>query len=59
MPQLLKRMKELGFKIVHLAAKEFVITLPRYDERVGKNLKVSGNMAQPPISGVVETVKEN
>jgi peptidoglycan-N-acetylglucosamine deacetylase len=59
MPQLLKKLKEGGFKIVHLTAKEPVTTLPNYDEKVGKNLKGRGSMAQRPISSVVETVKEN
>lgn len=59
MPQLLKKLKEGGYKIVHLTAKQPVTTLPAYDKKIGKSLKGRGNMAQRPISSVVETVKEN
>ena len=59
MPQLLAKLKEGGYKIVHLTAKEPVTTLPAYDEKVRKNFRGGGSMAQRPLSSVVETVKEN
>lgn len=59
MPLLLKKLKEGGYKIVHLTAKAPVTTLPAYDQKISKKLKGRGNMAQRPISSVVETVKEN
>lgn len=59
MPQLLAKLKEGGYKIVHLTAKEPVTTLPAYDEKIGKNLKGRGSMALRPLNSVVETVKEN
>lgn len=59
MPLLLKKLKEGGYKIVHLTAKAPVETLPAYDQKIGKNLKGRGSMAQRPINSVVETVKEN
>lgn len=59
MPQLLAKLKQGGYKIVHLTAKQPVTTLPAYDKKIGKNLRGSGSMAQRPINSVVETVKEN
>ena len=58
MPQLLKKLKQGGYKIVHLTAKAPVTTLPEYDKKVAKNLRGHGSMAQKPLSSVVETVKE-
>ncbi|MBU2532838.1 MAG: polysaccharide deacetylase family protein [Alphaproteobacteria bacterium] len=57
-PDLLRKLKEGGFKIVHLTAKEPVTTLPAYDEKIGKHLSGRSSMVMRPLSSVVETVKE-
>ena len=60
MPDLLKKLKEGGFRIVHLTAKAPVTTLPNYDEKIAKeNLKGRGSMALRPLNSVVETVQGN
>lgn len=58
MPDLLKKLKDGGYKIVHLTAKAPVTTLPAYDEKIVKaHMKGRGGMARRPMSSVVETVQ--
>lgn len=59
MPELLAKMKEKGYKLVHLTAKAPLESLPAFDEIVGKDYK--GNVANAggkSLSSVVKTVGE-
>ena len=58
MPDLLKRLKNEGYKVVHLTAKERVQTLPEYDEKILKSQKGRGQMARRPMSSVITTVEQ-
>jgi peptidoglycan/xylan/chitin deacetylase (PgdA/CDA1 family) len=57
LPALLKKMKEAGYKIVQVKAKEPVKTLAQYDEEVIKDLKLP-TMSTRPVSSVVTTISE-
>jgi peptidoglycan/xylan/chitin deacetylase (PgdA/CDA1 family) len=57
LPELLRRLKAGGYKVVQIKAKAPVQTLPEYDEAMIKDMKmpVAGNR---PVSSVVQTVSE-
>jgi peptidoglycan/xylan/chitin deacetylase (PgdA/CDA1 family) len=54
-PQLLKELKDKGFKIVHMRAKTPVQTIAAYDELVKKDQKLP-TVSQRPTASVVRTV---
>ncbi|MCB1414604.1 MAG: polysaccharide deacetylase family protein [Xanthobacteraceae bacterium] len=57
LPELLRRLKAGGYKVVKMRAKAPVETLPQYDEELLKNVKLPTVSARP-LSSVVRTVKE-
>jgi peptidoglycan/xylan/chitin deacetylase (PgdA/CDA1 family) len=57
LPTLLRRLKEGGYKIVQMKAKEQLETLPEYDAMLVKELKVP-TVASRPIGSVVQTVQD-
>ena len=57
LPELLKRLKAGGYKVVAMRAKTPVQTLPQYDEAVIKELKLP-TVSSRPMSSVVTTVSE-
>jgi peptidoglycan-N-acetylglucosamine deacetylase len=57
MPDLLKALKEGGYKVVQLTAKEPVQTLPEYDELVAKDMQgMPTALTDRPMSSVVRTI---
>jgi peptidoglycan/xylan/chitin deacetylase (PgdA/CDA1 family) len=58
MPELLRQMKANGFKIVHMVARAPVTALPKYDEMVRQQDKLSVNNTRPADS-VVRTISGN
>lgn len=55
MPELLKELKENGFKVVHLTPKNSAISIATYDEAIKKEF--AGPMADAkPMSSVVKTI---
>src|SRR5215468_1433302 len=58
LPELLKKLKEGGYKIVAMRAKAPVQTLPQYDEAVIKELKIPTSMSNRPMSSVVTDVSQ-
>src|SRR5215470_10817376 len=57
LPELLKRLKDGGYKVVAMRAKAPVQTLPQYDEAVIKELKLP-TMSNRPMSSVVTDVSQ-
>ncbi len=57
MPELLHQLKEAGFKIVHMVPKQPLTTVPKYDEMVAQQDKLSVNNTRPENS-VVRTISE-
>jgi peptidoglycan/xylan/chitin deacetylase (PgdA/CDA1 family) len=57
LPELLKRLKEGGYKVVAMRAKAPVQTLPQYDEAVIKELKLP-TVSNRPLSSVVTDVSQ-
>src|SRR5262249_3556381 len=57
LPELLKRLKAGGYKVVAMRAKAPVQTLPQYDEAVIKELKLP-TVSSRPLNSVVTTVSE-
>ncbi|MBI5262841.1 MAG: polysaccharide deacetylase family protein [Bradyrhizobium sp.] len=56
-PELLRRLKEEGYKVVAMRAKAPVQSLAKYDEELSKDLKLP-TVSQRPVSSVVTTVSE-
>jgi peptidoglycan/xylan/chitin deacetylase (PgdA/CDA1 family) len=57
MPELLKQLKEKGYKIVHLTAKAPVQTLPEYDALIAKDMSgMPTALSDRPINSVVRTI---
>ena len=56
-PELLKQLKDNGYKIVHMKAKDPVKTLPEYDEVIAKDEVKLPTVSQRPTSSVVRTVE--
>ena len=57
MPDLLKALKENGYKVVQLTAKEPVKPLPEYDELVAKDMKgMPTALTDRPMNSVVRTI---
>jgi len=57
LPELLKRLKEGGYKVVQVKAKTKVQTIAQYDEEVVKGLK-QPVVNSRPLSSVVETISQ-
>ncbi|CCE08281.1 putative polysaccharide deacetylase; Chitin deacetylase [Bradyrhizobium sp. STM 3843] len=57
LPELLRRLKAGGYKVVAMRAKAPVQSLPQYDEDLGKIAKLP-TVSQRPVSSVVTTVAE-
>src|SRR6202142_3429420 len=57
LPELLRRLKAGGYKVVQMKAKTSLQTLPEYDEALVKSLKVPVASTRP-VSSVVQTVSE-
>jgi peptidoglycan/xylan/chitin deacetylase (PgdA/CDA1 family) len=55
-PQLLAQLKAGGYKIVHMKARDAVISLPQYDEELLKEAKLP-TVSTRPTSSVVRTVE--
>jgi len=57
LPELLRRLKAGGFKVVKMIAKAPVQTIARYDDQVLKDAKLPTVSARP-VSSVVQTISE-
>ena len=57
LPELFKRLKAGGYKIVQVKAKAPVQTIAKYDEEVTKDIKLP-TVSSRPVSSVVETISE-
>jgi peptidoglycan-N-acetylglucosamine deacetylase len=57
LPELLRRLKAGGYKVVQIKAKTSLQTLPEYDEALVKSLKVPVASTRP-VSSVVQTVSQ-
>jgi peptidoglycan/xylan/chitin deacetylase (PgdA/CDA1 family) len=55
LPELIRQLKEGGYKVVHMVPKSEVTTLPKHDEMVRQQDKLSSNNTRPEIS-VVRTI---
>jgi peptidoglycan/xylan/chitin deacetylase (PgdA/CDA1 family) len=55
LPELLRQLKAGGYKIVHMVPKQPVTTIPKYDEMVAHEDKLSSNNTRPEAS-VVRTI---
>jgi peptidoglycan/xylan/chitin deacetylase (PgdA/CDA1 family) len=57
LPEILRRLKAGGYKVVQMKAKAPVQTLPQYDEALIKEAKLP-TMTSRPVSSVVQTISE-
>lgn len=57
LPELMKRLKAGGYKIVQVKAKAPVQTIAQYDEEVTKNVKLP-TVSTRPLNSVVQTIAE-
>jgi peptidoglycan/xylan/chitin deacetylase (PgdA/CDA1 family) len=57
LPELLRQLKAAGYKVVHMVPKQQLTTLPKYDEMVTHQDKLSSNNTRPENS-VVRTIGE-
>jgi peptidoglycan/xylan/chitin deacetylase (PgdA/CDA1 family) len=57
MPELLRQLKAGGYKIVHMVPKGAVTTVPKYDEMLAHEDKLSSNNTRPE-SSVIRTIGE-
>ena len=57
LPELLKRLKAGGYKVVQVKAKAPVQTIAQYDDELVKSLKLP-TVTSRPVSSVVETISE-
>jgi hypothetical protein len=57
LPELLRRLKAGGYKVVQMKAKAPIQTLPQYDEELLKDAKLP-TMSSRPVSSVVQTISE-
>jgi peptidoglycan/xylan/chitin deacetylase (PgdA/CDA1 family) len=58
LPELLRRLKAGGYKVVQMKAKEPLQTLPEYDEMVMKEGSKVAVTSARPVSSVVQTVSQ-
>jgi 3-dehydroquinate dehydratase len=57
LPDLLKKLKAGGYKVVAMKAKAPIQTMAKYDEDVVKDLKLP-TVSSRPVSSVVQTISE-
>jgi hypothetical protein len=57
LPDLIRQLKAGGYKVVHMVPKGELITLPKYDEMVRQQDKISSHNTRPE-SSVVRTIGE-
>ena len=57
MPELLRQLKASGYKVVHMVPKGEVTTVPKYDEMLAHEDKLSSNNTRPE-SSVIRTIGE-
>src|SRR3984885_9518736 len=57
LPEMLRRLKAGGYKVVKMVAKAPVQTLPQYDEELLKDAKLP-TVSDRPVSSVVQTISE-
>jgi peptidoglycan/xylan/chitin deacetylase (PgdA/CDA1 family) len=57
LPELIRQIKAGGYKVVHMVSKGELITLPKYDEMVRQQDKISSHNTRPE-SSVVRTIGE-
>ena len=57
LPELLKKLKAGGYKVVAMRAKAPAQTLPQYDEELLKDVKLP-TVSSRPVSSVVQTISE-
>ncbi|EKS40216.1 polysaccharide deacetylase family protein [Afipia clevelandensis] len=57
LPELMKRLKAGGYKVVQVKAKAPVTTIAQYDEEVVKGLKLP-TVSSRPLNSVVQTISE-
>ena len=57
LPELLKRLKAGGYKVVAMKAKAPVQVLPQYEEELAKEVKLP-TVSSRPVSSVVQTISE-
>ena len=57
LPELLRRLKAGGYKVVQMKAKAPVQSLPQYDEEILKDVKLP-TVSSRPVSSVVQTISE-
>jgi peptidoglycan/xylan/chitin deacetylase (PgdA/CDA1 family) len=57
LPELLKKLKAGGYKVVAMRAKSPVQTIPQYDEDLHKQAKLP-TVSSRPVSSVVQTISE-
>jgi peptidoglycan/xylan/chitin deacetylase (PgdA/CDA1 family) len=57
LPELLRRLKAGGYKVVKMVAKAPVQTLPQYDEELLKDAKLP-TVSDRPVSSVVQTISQ-
>lgn len=56
LPELLKRLKDSGYKVVHMIPRSPLESLPEYDELVKKDVKLP-TVSDRPTSAVVRTIE--
>ncbi len=56
LPELLKQMKEKGYKVVHMKPKYTIKSLPEYDELLKKEIKLP-TVNNAPTDSIVKTVQ--
>jgi hypothetical protein len=57
LPELLRQLKAGGYKVVHMVPKGEVTTVPKYDEMLAHEDKLSSNNTRPE-SSVIRTIGE-
>jgi peptidoglycan/xylan/chitin deacetylase (PgdA/CDA1 family) len=57
LPELLRQLKAAGYKVVHMVPRQALTTIPKYDEMVTQQDKLSSNNTRPENS-VVRTIGE-
>ena len=57
LPELLRRLKAGGYKVVRMRAKQPVQTIAKYDEDLAKDVKLP-TVSSRPVSSVVQTISE-
>ncbi len=57
MPELIRQLKAAGYKVVHMVPKGDVATVPKYDEMLSHEDKLSSNNTRPE-SSVIRTIGE-